>query len=643
MEDVVCVEFHKGDDGETIEFVYFAVFDGHGGKEAACFAKEHLLKEITKHRGFWSDDDRHVLKAITDGFISTHKLMWKTVGLWPKRMSGQPSTAGTTASIAILRRGKMYVGHVGDSGVVLGTQQADAQQPQAHCVTVYHKPNSPEERKRIEENGGQVLPKAGVHRVVWNRPKALHSGPIRRSTPLDAIPFLAVARSLGDLWSYNSHKNVFVVSPQPDVYVYNLDPHKHKFVILASDGLWDMVKADEATDVTHQLSTCMEGPYAQGNKTAAFLVRMSLERWASRCLRADNTSVIVAYFDPPGTLPADLTREASIASTASTLLTSDLAGNTSLHDRDPLTFDENFGGDDVELDPSFYDGDEGIRMFQSVHKKHGGHKKRKHVTKGNRGAEENRIARRWSLGKSNRLLQKKTRCLHSAKLRSCPLKHSVSEDLSTLKVPVGQPDRSVLASTADLHAEKTDKVDQQPGGDSADLQQKCIVPQERSADGKADETVASCSGHGVRQVASNITNSSHCLNNSDMSVTCTTECEHEQALRQKSPLKDSLSEGSAPALVAAMWPSSMAPSADDSVSRVENALRRCRSKKLARKTEESENEDKSHRCKAAKRQHSPGGCRPLKRRRVIGAVKSRLLKTVIHRTRLHVKTALRRS
>ena len=79
MEDVVCVEFHKGDDGET-QFVYFAVFDGHGGKEAACFAKEHLLKEITKHRGFWSDDDRQVLKAITDGFISTHKLMWKDVG-----------------------------------------------------------------------------------------------------------------------------------------------------------------------------------------------------------------------------------------------------------------------------------------------------------------------------------------------------------------------------------------------------------------------------------------------------------------------------------------------------------------------------------------------------------------------------------
>ena len=30
----------------------------------------------------------------------------------------------------------MYIGHVGDSGVVLGLQQADSDQPRAHCVTV---------------------------------------------------------------------------------------------------------------------------------------------------------------------------------------------------------------------------------------------------------------------------------------------------------------------------------------------------------------------------------------------------------------------------------------------------------------------------------------------------------------------------
>lgn len=60
-----------------------------------------------------------------------------------------------------------------------------------------HKPDSPEEIKRIERVGGQVVAKAGVQRVVWNRPNISNKGPVRRSTPIDKIPFLAVARSLG--------------------------------------------------------------------------------------------------------------------------------------------------------------------------------------------------------------------------------------------------------------------------------------------------------------------------------------------------------------------------------------------------------------------------------------------------------------
>lgn len=42
---------------------------------------------------------------------------------WPKTVTGLPSTAGTTASVAFIRRGKIYVGHVGDSAIVLGYQK----------------------------------------------------------------------------------------------------------------------------------------------------------------------------------------------------------------------------------------------------------------------------------------------------------------------------------------------------------------------------------------------------------------------------------------------------------------------------------------------------------------------------------------
>ena len=71
-------------------------------------------------------------------------------------------------------------------------------------LTTDHKPESTEELRRIERSGGKVVEKSGVPRVVWYRPRGGHQGPVRRSTHIDEIPFLAVARSLGDLWSYNT-------------------------------------------------------------------------------------------------------------------------------------------------------------------------------------------------------------------------------------------------------------------------------------------------------------------------------------------------------------------------------------------------------------------------------------------------------
>ena len=80
MEDCLQVKYVKSSDGKKLEYAFFGVFDGHGGVHAAKFAKEHLLNEITNQNNFWSDDENQVLKAIKDGFISTHHKMWKIVG-----------------------------------------------------------------------------------------------------------------------------------------------------------------------------------------------------------------------------------------------------------------------------------------------------------------------------------------------------------------------------------------------------------------------------------------------------------------------------------------------------------------------------------------------------------------------------------
>ena len=181
------------------------------------------MDNITKQQNFWSENDDLVLKSIREGFLKTQQDMWGDLENWAKTGSGLPSTAGTTASICFIRRGKIFVGHVGDSAIILGSE--DENNPEdwtAKMLTRDHKPECEIELARIEAAGGKVVSKSGVPRVVWNRPKLGHTGPVRRSTPVDEIPFLAVARALGDLWSYNSKNDTFVVSPDPDLHVYTI-------------------------------------------------------------------------------------------------------------------------------------------------------------------------------------------------------------------------------------------------------------------------------------------------------------------------------------------------------------------------------------------------------------------------------------
>lgn len=125
------------------------------------------------------------------------------------------------------------------------------------------------------------MKKSGVNRVVWKRPRLTHNGPVRRSTVIDQIPFLAVARSLGkdsnlilglmsiiflfirlksdacshlfkgDLWSYDFYSGEFVVSPEPDTTVMTLDPKRHRYIILGSDGLWNMMPPKNAVNMCY--------------------------------------------------------------------------------------------------------------------------------------------------------------------------------------------------------------------------------------------------------------------------------------------------------------------------------------------------------------------------------------------------------
>lgn len=298
-----------------VDYVYFGIFDGHGGKHAAEFAQSNLLHFIVRQDDFWKSDDESILNAIKKGFLDTHMAMLDSLPCWPKTIRNLPSTSGTTASVLFIKNGKYYTGHVGDSRIVLGSENTETKQWIGQSLTVDHKPESPEEKKRIQEAGGAVHNKSGVDRVVWQKPILrfnydYHESLIPKVYPIQqnavqgyaCIPFLAVARSLGDLWSINTTTGKYVVSPEPDVAVRPISPND-KTIILASDGLWNMVSSADAVRLTQELAKqvnryMLEDFYiADEEDIAKSLVYYAYQQWTSRNLRSDNTSAVVVLLE----------------------------------------------------------------------------------------------------------------------------------------------------------------------------------------------------------------------------------------------------------------------------------------------------------------------------------------------------------
>lgn len=53
---------------------------------------------------------------------------------------------------------------------------------------------------------------------------------------------------IGDLWSYNRQRDIYIVSPEPDVAVFNIDGRQQRCLVIASDGVWNVMSPTDATD-----------------------------------------------------------------------------------------------------------------------------------------------------------------------------------------------------------------------------------------------------------------------------------------------------------------------------------------------------------------------------------------------------------
>jgi len=230
MEDAHSAVIGIPDQKDTVS--WFAVFDGHAGSRVSAHCSHHLLDCIRASDDFTcSLQQEHTLsqeemmsgikKGILKGFLELDEKLRKI----PEVASGEDKS-GTTAVGALITDKYLIIANCGDSRGVACSMGKPV------LATQDHKPSNEPERERIQNAGGSVM----IQRVNGS---------------------LAVSRALGDF----EYKNVDgkgpteqLVSPEPEFYVKERQPENDQFLVLACDGVWDvMTNEDICNFITHRM------------------------------------------------------------------------------------------------------------------------------------------------------------------------------------------------------------------------------------------------------------------------------------------------------------------------------------------------------------------------------------------------------
>lgn len=192
------------------DWSFFAVFDGHAGEQSAAYSSVHLLDAIIATEAF---QQRRIVEGIRTGFLTMDDALRESFASAHATMDN----SGSTAIAAFVTPLHVYLANCGDSRAVLCRNGAP------EFSTQDHKPVLPAERERIVNAGGSVI----IQRVNGS---------------------LAVSRALGDF----EYKNVAdkgqceqLVSPEPEVFCVDRDTAGDQFLVLACDGIWDVMSNEE--------------------------------------------------------------------------------------------------------------------------------------------------------------------------------------------------------------------------------------------------------------------------------------------------------------------------------------------------------------------------------------------------------------
>lgn len=201
--------------------------------------------------------------------------------------------SGATCVIVVVRNQEITVAHCGDSRCILGRRSTIVNGGNYHAIplTTDHKPDLPEELRRITCCGGQVGSRQFVSQGGdRHSPGRVTFGPCRVWYRHGTEKLgLAMSRSLGDAVAHTVG-----VSSEPELLHQPLDA-RDEFLILATDGLWDVVDSSQAIRFVGNLivRAGIEGIDWSPHEASLQLAQLARRRWETVSSMIDDITVLV--------------------------------------------------------------------------------------------------------------------------------------------------------------------------------------------------------------------------------------------------------------------------------------------------------------------------------------------------------------
>jgi serine/threonine protein phosphatase PrpC len=225
---------------------YFGVFDGHAGDKCSSYLAANLHSSVAAHSMFHTHPNV-ALKEVWGKFDNAcYNEFYRLVTV--KGLKALPMD-GSTATVCVISDNDLYIANCGDSSAF-----AIFPDGKTECLTENHSSYNVDEVDRCVKAGGGLASQS--YSSPWAMPFCCMESTVA-TQPRVQPGNLLTTRSFG-----NFHAKLEHLGGQRGVIVHSHGPVKQvplsgkahgapKFVILASNGIWDVLSIEEVSKIMH--------------------------------------------------------------------------------------------------------------------------------------------------------------------------------------------------------------------------------------------------------------------------------------------------------------------------------------------------------------------------------------------------------